>query len=115
MLEGGGDRFLASGSAFDDADGLAELLRVNALFEALDFVGAGGQDDVRDEIAGGETAETVDEDGGSIKFEELLGCVPAHAGAHACGGEYGGDSAHCYGSARKHLPRNSKRMSVPQS
>ena len=59
VFEGGGDGLLARGPAFDYADRLAKLLGANALLEFVNFVGAGGKDDVGDEFAGGEAAKSV--------------------------------------------------------
>ncbi len=58
--------------------------------QGFEDVGAGGDDDVGDQRAARNAAETVNDDGGAGEFEELFGSVGAHAGAEAGGGEDGG-------------------------
>ena len=94
VIESSGDRFLASGAAFDDANGLAEFLLAAALLEPRDFIGARGKNNFGEGFAGSQAAQSVKEDGRAVQFEKLFGRFAAHAGAHSSGGQNGGDSGH---------------------
>ena len=63
MLESGGNRFLATSSASNHADGLAKLFFTAESFDAGNLVGARGEDDVDNEFAGSQAAEGMEEDG----------------------------------------------------
>src|ERR1700756_3912836 len=94
VIEGGGDGFLPGGSAFDHSNRLREFFVPKTLFHALDFIGAGGDDDFTDGIAGGEAAQGVEKDGRAVQFEELFGRFAAHARAHSSGGQEGWEYGH---------------------
>jgi hypothetical protein len=86
VVEGRGDGFLPGGSAFDHSNRLGEFFVAKTLFHALDFIGAGGDDDFTDGVAGGEAAQGVKKDGRAVQFKELFGSFAAHARAHSSGG-----------------------------
>jgi hypothetical protein len=86
VFEGGGDGFLPRGSALNDTDGLTEFFLAEEFFHAADFIGAGGEDDFRDGVAGSEAAQGVKKDGDAVQFKELFGRFAAHAPAHSSGG-----------------------------
>src|ERR1700751_1833137 len=94
MIESRGDRLLPRGSSFDHANRLGVFFVAETLFQALDFIGAGGDDDLTDGVAGGSAAHGVKKYGRAVQFEELFGRFAAHARAHSSGGQDGSDSGH---------------------
>jgi hypothetical protein len=94
VFEGRGNGFLARGSAFDDTDGLAEFFLMAALLHALHFIGASGENNFADGVAGNESAQGVKKDGRAVQFKKLFRRFAAHARAHSGGGQDGSDSGH---------------------
>ena len=98
------DRGVAGIAAAEDANGLRELLRADALFEARHFVGTCGDVDRGYQRARGDTPKRVQNDGNAVEVEKLLGRLGAHAGAEAGGGKDGGNAAHALcGTAEVYL------------
>ena len=59
LIEGGCNGLLPRGAPFYHANRLTKFLFTNAMLQPLDFVGAGSQNDLRDEIRGGQAAKSV--------------------------------------------------------
>src|SRR6266478_3657000 len=116
VFEGGGNGFLPRGSAFDHSNRLAKLFLAEEFFHAADFIGASGEDDFADGVAGSEAAQGVEKDRHAIQFKELFGRLAAHACAHSSGGQDGSDSGHWNWGAdafRRVRGRCPKRLSLP--
>jgi hypothetical protein len=94
VLERGGDGLLPGGAAFYDANCLAEFFLLAAFLHALHFIGASGEDDFGDGVAGSEAAQGVKKDGDAVEFKKLFGRFAAHARAHSSSGQDGSDSGH---------------------
>jgi len=94
VLEGLSDGGLTGDAAFYDTHRLFEVFLANADIEALDFVRARGDDDLRDERARGNAAEAQDDERNAVEFEELLGGLVAHARAETCSSENCDDLTH---------------------
>src|SRR6202043_3976435 len=73
---------------------LLECFLTDALFEPRDLVAARGHDNVRDQFAGRDAAQTQNHDRHAIKLEELLRGFRAHTRSETCGGKNGGYAAH---------------------
>ena len=94
VFEGCRDRFLPRGTPFHHVNCLTEFFLPARFFQASNFVGAGGKNDVGDRIARCEPAQCMKKDGRAIQFKELFGRFAAHARAHSSGGQNGSDSGH---------------------
>src|SRR5437868_4750943 len=103
-------------AAFDHAHGLLELLLCDALFEALHFIAARGDDEVGHQRAGSDAPQAENHDGRAVQLEELLGRLRAHARSHAGSRQNGSDSTHIGSGIRLCAPRrNRKSLSLPQA